>query len=682
MADPLQNAAFIQSLFAPVSASIAGPSEANLKGEQLRYQDRLRQIKREQDLEDQRALADQRTALTNLTIAGQANIADKQTDRLLKAEESKDQRVRDLATDSQLAAARLAYANARGTKKPPGDLSKEQLIEWYGNELGGQKEEAYYEDLLKASNTTLRGLGGKVTYADGASFKDKYFQTNDAIADIQGESAKSQAGALYKAREDYEAEKQRIFGITDKDAKDALAAGLSSVTDKDAREDLKNPSIAAGLKDYDSVVTFLNRFPSGSADFEGAYNRRLSSITSDREQKSRVFRSLEDRLSAAEKAAAQNGLVGYHVNQMAGIKNAGGDPYSYARAGTAAEARTNLGDTAAAAKPSAASLGLDQFTTFFKTGKLPAALTGGNLAPGYGVLAGEPEGTDLEAPPAGPAPVDLAAPFGRPRVPARAGQRIPITDQQGYVAPEVASNLFDPSIGRGRSLMTAPSAVQRIPITDPANAGRYMQDLVAPAGVPQRTPITDRFSTGAPTNVQRIPITDPRAGTMVGDPWVEPTPLQRTPITPQSILRGPSAIQRVPIQEIPTAYTRDLDAGLPVGGDIETLFTAPRPVSTEVDPRRVDAVTDSLRAAVLGMRRPLFTANDNPAILSDLYSRYNGLRDKQSPRALEILQQIESLIPAERPLGVGIPSAPRNPLSSRLSQQELIDLMMAARSSR
>ena len=359
MANVLQNAAFADSLFKPVSQILTGFGESNLQTEQLNYKDRLRQIAREQELADQQEKYDQAVAVENLRTSGALAVANETTKRYDDISKRADQRAREMAEDNRLAALKLAYANARGTKRPKEGATVAEQIDFYSTELGPQLEDQDYgKEYLKARDELVSTYGGEADeFDEGTPNRDRLFRTKDKISARKGMTAREQAAFVFDRQNRYNAELDYIQKPSADDLLAADNAGLraAAATNPKVDERLKVKGVRESLRSPEDIAVFLDAF-GGRNEFDGARVNYLDQKRKERADKSDVLPTLARDLQGTAATYLRNPLVQGYLGELESHVRQGGNPdswrASFGDAGLAADVRANLGGgTAAPAKP-------------------------------------------------------------------------------------------------------------------------------------------------------------------------------------------------------------------------------------------------------------------------------------------------------------------------------------------
>jgi hypothetical protein len=287
MATPIQNAQFAQSLFAPAANILTGFGQNRVQQEQLGYQDRLRQIKREQDLADAAEKYSQQEAITNLTLKNQRDIAEEQTNRVIRAaeiaaekallvEESRDKRNRELAKEDTLEKFKIAYAKAQGTETMPADLKTiDQQINWYAGKVGAREEDMVYQKALPALLERWRNLGSEGEYPHDASAKERH----DWLLDHNAIASTKAADAFAQTVDDnvtaFNTLKNKLETNTDKEQLDANTQALSSLS-PELREKLKGKNMARAMSTPAGArSTLATKYPAELAQYDAVYNQAL-----------------------------------------------------------------------------------------------------------------------------------------------------------------------------------------------------------------------------------------------------------------------------------------------------------------------------------------------------------------------------------------------------------------------
>lgn len=294
MATPIQNAQFAMSLFEPTAQAIAGIGQGRVQREQLGYQDRLRQIKREQDIADAAEKYQQQEALTHLTIEGQRSIAEEQTNRAIIAakiaaktarenEDSRDKRIRELnklETRDKLVA---ALAEAQSTEVMPADIVDiDKQIIWLSGKLGARKEDIVYQKALPALLTQWHNLGSPGKYPADASAKERHDWLLEHNAIAGAEAADAFATTVDESVTAFNTLKNKLETNTDKEQLDANTQALSSLS-PELREKLKGKNMARAMSTPAGArSTLATKYPAELAQYDAVYNQALEGMRAAR----------------------------------------------------------------------------------------------------------------------------------------------------------------------------------------------------------------------------------------------------------------------------------------------------------------------------------------------------------------------------------------------------------------
>lgn len=262
MPTAIENAQLVESLFRPLTETIAGANGRDVKAEQINANERLRLLKQQQDDEDKRRDFEYRKALVQLQTDSQERITDKQTERIIAGQNEATNRA--IAIQDSIA----ARAEAKSLRD---DLTKAQAQ--YRILAGGKAK-----PLTEFGDTPEKQLQG----------------LNTELALLNDNRSRAVAKIALQAQREYSDELDRITKITPADEPTLVGMAMGSITDKDTMEKLRKmkPKNSA---DVTAALTILN--PQAASEFAGAYESAKDSVINNRAKNSKIP-ALEKNLQA------------------------------------------------------------------------------------------------------------------------------------------------------------------------------------------------------------------------------------------------------------------------------------------------------------------------------------------------------------------------------------------------
>lgn len=262
MPTAIENAQFLDTLFRPLSDSIGAINGREVKPEQIKAQERLRIIKQAQDEQEREKAFGYHKALVQLQTDSAERISDKQTTRMIDAQ--------DAATKRALAI--QASIEARADAK----AVRDQLAK------------------AKADYRILAGAKAKSLSEFGDTPEQQLDGLNTELAVLNDNRSRATAKIALKAQREYGDELSRITTITPADEPTLVSMAMGSISDKDTLEKLKKLKPKTG-DDIAAALTILN--PQAAMEFAGAYQSAKEAVVGNRAKTSKIA-SLEKNLQS------------------------------------------------------------------------------------------------------------------------------------------------------------------------------------------------------------------------------------------------------------------------------------------------------------------------------------------------------------------------------------------------